>query len=370
MQPTRFFRRNRAAWCVPVVGLLVLVMPGCKDDDDDDKNGGDLPQLDPGQLGVNPNQVKFGGVAVGSTEPARQKVIISNLGESNLIVSSIALTDTTHEDFGLVIAKEDRVLGPEESMEVEITFLPSSVGEREGMLSILSDDIDFPDSLIPITGQGVRNPDWEIPTGQCIDVTLAAASIGDAQYWITVPSDALLPANCQYLLIEVREQDPADSEISLSVNLDDPVTFDPDTGAPESTWSGSGAVLIGPGELAAGVYHVVAQNPGDVEVAFKLCADLIDSGVPYKRGDINGDGEITVDDVILLLSFLFQGGDKPGCVAAADTNADSRLTVSDGTFLLRYLFDSVTELPVPFEECGCDTVPNPFGCESFAPCAN
>ena len=53
------------------------------------------------------------------------------------------------------------------------------------------------------------------------------------------------------------------------------------------------------------------------------------------RGDVNGDGNVTISDVTALIDLLLGGGtiNNP----AADCNGDSNVTISDVTALIDYL---------------------------------
>jgi hypothetical protein len=58
----------------------------------------------------------------------------------------------------------------------------------------------------------------------------------------------------------------------------------------------------------------------------------------YFYGDTNGDGEVSVSDVVYLISYLFKGGPSPVRDYAADSNCDGEINVSDVIYLINYLF--------------------------------
>jgi len=58
----------------------------------------------------------------------------------------------------------------------------------------------------------------------------------------------------------------------------------------------------------------------------------------YMLGDTDGDGEITISDVIYLIDYLFKGGTAPDPLYVGDTNCDGQVTVSDIVYLINYLF--------------------------------
>ena len=55
-------------------------------------------------------------------------------------------------------------------------------------------------------------------------------------------------------------------------------------------------------------------------------------------GDANGDGKVTVSDVVYLINYLFKGGPPPIPYEAGEANCDARVTVSDVVYLINYLF--------------------------------
>ena len=60
--------------------------------------------------------------------------------------------------------------------------------------------------------------------------------------------------------------------------------------------------------------------------------------IEYFTGDANGDGKVTVSDVIYLINYLFKGGPTPNPLLAGDANHDDKVTVADVIYLINYLF--------------------------------
>jgi hypothetical protein len=56
------------------------------------------------------------------------------------------------------------------------------------------------------------------------------------------------------------------------------------------------------------------------------------------RGDVNGDGNIDVGDVVYLINYLFQNGPAPNPLESGDANSDSVVDVGDVVYLINYLF--------------------------------
>ena len=53
-------------------------------------------------------------------------------------------------------------------------------------------------------------------------------------------------------------------------------------------------------------------------------------------GDANGDGKVSVSDVVYLINYLFKGGPPP--INPSDANYDGKVSVSDVVYLINYLF--------------------------------
>lgn len=63
---------------------------------------------------------------------------------------------------------------------------------------------------------------------------------------------------------------------------------------------------------------------------------------PFFKGDVNGDGLVTVIDATLVQRCLAQTEHNIP-LQAADVNGDGALTVEDATMIQRYLAEFITE---------------------------
>lgn len=77
------------------------------------------------------------------------------------------------------------------------------------------------------------------------------------------------------------------------------------------------------------------------------------SSTPYRRGDLDANGNLDISDVVALLESLFTPSVAP-CFAAHDANADGQVDLSDPVFALNFLFGNGRELSEPFQQCGVD----------------
>src|SRR6185369_9088994 len=82
----------------------------------------------------------------------------------------------------------------------------------------------------------------------------------------------------------------------------------------------------------------------------------------FRRGDLDGNGRVTVTDVVLLLSYLFLQGPAVGCVEAGDTDNSGTVDISDAIQNLNYQFldGPAPAYPGP-TSCGSDPTPPHLG---------
>jgi outer membrane protein assembly factor BamB len=55
-------------------------------------------------------------------------------------------------------------------------------------------------------------------------------------------------------------------------------------------------------------------------------------------GDANGDGIVTISDVVYLVNYLYKSGSPPSPLESGDANGDGPVDLGDVVFLLNYLF--------------------------------
>jgi hypothetical protein len=56
-------------------------------------------------------------------------------------------------------------------------------------------------------------------------------------------------------------------------------------------------------------------------------------------GDVNNNGSVTSSDVIVLVNYVFKGGDEPEpCTANGDVNCNGAVTSADIIYLVNYVF--------------------------------
>jgi hypothetical protein len=107
------------------------------------------------------------------------------------------------------------------------------------------------------------------------------------------------------------------------------------------------------------------------EVLTEIAVEAFSRGPasPFRRGDIDDNGQLDLVDALGLLSFLFTGGERLPCRSAGDANDDGRLNLTDAVVVVNHLFRQGGALPPPRIACDRDPTPDALDCESYASCA-
>ena len=87
----------------------------------------------------------------------------------------------------------------------------------------------------------------------------------------------------------------------------------------------------------------------------------------FRRGDVNGDGEVNISDPVNIPIYLFDNGTL-SCENATDSNDDGSINLADAIQVLGYLFNGSGPLPAPFSTCGDDPTPDTLECASYDGC--
>jgi hypothetical protein len=86
---------------------------------------------------------------------------------------------------------------------------------------------------------------------------------------------------------------------------------------------------------ADSIYKVIfIASDGSLADSVRVTITVIE----YVKGDANGDGKVSVGDVVYLINYLFKGGPAPNPMGAGDANHDGFVTVGDCVYLINYLF--------------------------------
>ncbi len=132
------------------------------------------------KLVITPSSLAFGSVAVGA--PSNLSLTLQNNGTA--AVNNIALTATG--DYAVTTPCPQTTLAAGATCTVQVTFLPTAVGSRPGVLTVSSSDPSSP-ATIPLSGAGVQGGGGFTLTvggGQSSSVTVPSGS--PATYILTL----------------------------------------------------------------------------------------------------------------------------------------------------------------------------------------
>jgi hypothetical protein len=62
--------------------------------------------------------------------------------------------------------------------------------------------------------------------------------------------------------------------------------------------------------------------------------------LPAECGNVNGDGNVGIGDVVYLINYVFSGGPEPHPIENADVNCDDKINLVDIIFMVNYVFRS------------------------------
>ncbi len=109
------------------------------------------------------------------------------------------------------------------------------------------------------------------------------------------------------------------------------------------------------GNSSAGALQVDAIGFADGVHSPIRAPDQVD---PYRRGDLDADRALGLDDVLLILDYLFSAPTVLPCPDAADVDDSGRIDLVDAMHLVHHLFTGGPAPAPPRFECGLDPTPD------------
>lgn len=95
-------------------------------------------------------------------------------------------------------------------------------------------------------------------------------------------------------------------------------------------------------------------------------AALASVTLPFRRGDVDDDGRVTIADAVSILEALFLSVPAP-CLDVLDIDADQSVDLTDVVGLLGFLFAAGSPPAAPYPDCGL--APLGLPCSSFPSCS-
>jgi predicted secreted protein len=201
-------------------------------------------------IAVDPLAIDFGSTSMMTS--SFKTVTVMNTGSKDLIISDVDITGTNSLDFG--IRKDEcsnQTLTSSESCTIEVRFSPNSDGTRNATLTIPSNDSDFSNVSVSLTGEGVFPITLKTPANH---TSYSACSL----YSLPVFSWEIKGTFQRYQLQFSKTTDFSSSPVKVSVT-------GTETTMKSNTWK---QVLSIPGEVGGPVYWRVMGTLTGGKTAF------------------------------------------------------------------------------------------------------
>jgi hypothetical protein len=89
----------------------------------------------------------------------------------------------------------------------------------------------------------------------------------------------------------------------------------------------------------------------------------------FLRGDVNQDGQVSVQDAKVLLNLIFNAGYEPLCLESADVNNDGRVLANDAIQIINFAVRGMAPPAKPFPACNKDDERSTqLGCDYYDAC--
>ena len=108
----------------------------------------------PGQLTINPTNLAFGTLSIGSQSAA--SVTLSNASSSYITISNVSVSGAGFDASGV---PSGIIMAPGQTATLNVVFAPAGTGSVAGSIIVSSDATNSPTS-IPVSGTGVQPTHW------------------------------------------------------------------------------------------------------------------------------------------------------------------------------------------------------------------
>ena len=113
------------------------------------------------------------------------------------------------------------------------------------------------------------------------------------------------------------------------------------------------------GEIERWLLADVVSTPSGV--LYVAGTPVVPSG-GFIRGEVTGEGDVSLTDAVRVLGFLFLGAQIEVCLDAADADDSGEVNISDGVYVLNFLFLGGPEPSPPYPESGLDPTADEIDC--------
>ncbi len=124
---------------------------------------------------LGPPVLRFGTGAVGVASPPRV-ITLRNAGTAPLTITGAAISGAQAADFTLDVTGMAGTLAPDATTTLSLTYSPLAIGTREALLTIASNDPDYPLHEVDLLGTAVTGPSLSTPVSE--NVGAVSATLG------------------------------------------------------------------------------------------------------------------------------------------------------------------------------------------------
>ncbi len=135
----------------PVIGIAFLGLAACQDYVVVDQDGTGDPTKKDAQIEVSPSVLDFGQLVAG--EEMTQLITIKSVGGDTLYLEDMFVDGPI--SFSLDDSDVERILAPDASTTLPVTYAPMADEDATGQVHILSSDRDTPDSIVDLAAIGL-----------------------------------------------------------------------------------------------------------------------------------------------------------------------------------------------------------------------
>ena len=182
-----------------------------------------------------------------------------------------------------------------------------------------TETFDFPNNSYGMTPLSGNTPDYN-PNPTTINsgsVTLTMVGNNSSRYWKTTSSYELRVYKACTMTISV----PEGAKIKEIVFAGTAVSGIQNNGSTLTTWNGSAESVTFTFTGTQKINTIAVTYESEQQTAL--------------RGDVNGDGQVTIADVTSLVNIIL--GSQGGDTSVADLNGDSQITIADVTSLVNII---------------------------------
>lgn len=269
---------------------------------------------------------------------------------------------------GVLLSASSSLMAANRVTVADIEVEPSSTDQRLPVMLEIDQNshgvqlaISYDPAVIEITGldtttgvlstalwaaEMIVQADGEMVFGAIVGLDLDGGTFDDTQV-ITSGSDLLLGE----LVFNVLADADTTTTIAFENNLPGFLNSDPPLSTANKVTDPEGA----PVELDLDSATITIQTTVDPE--------------GFRRGDVDGNGNLEITDAINNLSFQFLGTYNPPCFDACDFDDNGRIELTDPIANLSHQFlGQAPPAPPGKDTCGEDPTPDELGCDTPPTC--